>query len=66
MSYLNPESIQYKIHKGVTYFNSRENAILYAETHNLPTERIIEYGYGFAIQKYMSGSYYDAINKIWR
>ena len=47
----------HRTHKGVFYFASRKDAQRHAETHGWPTDRIIEYGRGHAIQLRVSGPY---------
>lgn len=49
----------YHNYQGVTYFINYKTAYDYAVKHNLPTERIIEYMRGFAIQSNVSGAYYN-------
>lgn len=47
----------YRIHKGIYYFSSYENARAFAEAGGYPTDRIISYGLGWAIQLRVSGPY---------
>lgn len=49
----------YHTYQGVTYFIDYKSAYDYAVKNNLPTERIIEYTRGFAIQSRKSGPYYN-------
>lgn len=46
-----------KVYKGDYYFPSFEEARSYAIEHGFPTDRIISYGRGWAIQLYVSGPY---------
>jgi hypothetical protein len=46
-----------RIHRGVYYFPSFEAARAYAREHGHPTDRIIHYGLGWAVQLYVSGPY---------
>ena len=46
-----------KTRKGIFYFDSYKSARDYAETHGHPTNRIIRYELGWAIQLYISGPY---------
>jgi len=46
-----------KIKSGVYYFPSKEKALAWADINYWPTDRIIEYGLGFAIQVVVSGPY---------
>ena len=39
------------------YFPTRDAAIVFAQSIHAPTDRIIEYGRGFAIQWHKSGPY---------
>lgn len=48
---------KYKAHKGIYYFPSYQEAKKYAIEHNHPSNRIIEYERGWAIQKRISGPY---------
>ena len=43
--------------KGVDYFPSFESARSYAQANHFPTDRIISYEVGWAIQLYVSGPY---------
>lgn len=45
------------IKKDVYYFATYERAYDYAKNNGYPTNRIIEYGYGYAIQLRISGPY---------
>ena len=45
--------------KNTTYFESYYKARDYALQHSLPTDRIISYGLGWAIQKHISGPYWS-------
>ena len=44
-------------HKGIYYFPTYESARNYAREHGAPTNRIISYGRGWAIQLHVSGPY---------
>lgn len=44
-------------HKGVYYFDSHNYAETWARTGGFPTNRIIEYKRGYAIQLHVSGPY---------
>jgi hypothetical protein len=44
-------------HNGVFYFESSDAARAYAQENSLPTDRIVEYLLGFAIQLRISGPY---------
>lgn len=44
-------------YRGVYYFPTRADAFAYAVAQGAPTDRIIEYGRGFAIQLRASGPY---------
>jgi hypothetical protein len=46
-----------KVHKGVYYFDSFESARKYATDNSLPSDRIKNYGRGWAIQQRVSGPY---------
>lgn len=46
-----------KTYKGNYYFPTFQDARSYAEKHNFPTTRIIEYGRGWAIQLRIGGAY---------
>lgn len=46
-----------KIHKGIYYFPSYSEAFKYASDNGYPTDRIISYQLGWAIQLYKSGPY---------
>lgn len=46
-----------KLARGIYYFDSYSSARAYANEHDLPTDRIISYGLGWAIQFGKSGSY---------
>ncbi len=46
-----------KVRKGIFYFPTYEAAEAYAKTHGHPTDRIIHYALGWAIQLYVSGPY---------
>jgi hypothetical protein len=46
-----------KKHKGIFYFDTHKLAEDYAIKNNKPTDRIILYGLGWAIQLYISGPY---------
>jgi len=46
-----------KVHKGTYYFPSHVTAKQYAEENGFPTDRIVEYGRGHAIQLKVSGPY---------
>jgi len=54
-----------KTHKNTSYFPTRESAKLYAEANMLPTDRIIGYGRGYAIQKEASGRYFNVKTYSW-
>ena len=43
--------------KGVYYFPTRDAAIVFARSINAPTDRIIAYQRGYAIQWHKSGAY---------
>ena len=43
--------------KGIYYFRTFQVARAYAIEHGLPTDRIIHYGLGWAIQLRISGPY---------
>lgn len=45
-------------YKGIYYFNTFAYARRYALDHGWPTDHIIGYERGWAIQKYVSGPYY--------
>jgi hypothetical protein len=45
--------------KETTYFKSYTDAANYAKAHNLPTDRILNFQRGWAIQFYVSGPYVD-------
>jgi len=44
-------------HKGVFYFTERESAHAWAVDNEWPTDRIIPYGLGYAVQACVSGRY---------
>jgi hypothetical protein len=44
-------------HKGIYYFPTQQTATAFAATLNAPTDRIIKYGLGWAIQWHRSGAY---------
>lgn len=46
-----------KLHNGVRYFPTYTAAREYAQTFGFPTDRIIYYGRGWAIQLRISGPY---------
>ncbi len=46
------------VHKGIYYFKDRETAILYGVQQGWNISRIIQYEFGVAIQKHISGPYY--------
>jgi hypothetical protein len=46
-----------KTYKGDYYFPTYQAARAYALAHRYPTDRIISYGRGWAIQLYVSGPY---------
>ena len=48
------------IHKDIYYFSGYSEAKQYAVEHNHPTDRIINYERGWAIQLYVSGPYVGA------
>jgi hypothetical protein len=47
----------YKTHEGIYYFQSFQTARNYAVKHQYPTDRIIPYELGWAIQLRISGPY---------
>jgi hypothetical protein len=49
--------VTHRIHKGIYYFPTYENARDYANLHGHPTNRIIRYEIGWAIQLRISGPY---------
>ena len=49
----------YKTVKGVTYFPSYHVAVGYAISNGLPTDRVIAYDLGYAIQERVSGPYWN-------
>ncbi len=51
--------------KGTSYWPSFPEARAYALKHDLPMDRIIEYEKGWAIQKEVSGAYYDVKKGGW-
>jgi len=51
------EAKKIKTSKGIFYFPSFQDARTYAKEHNFPTDRIIEYQKGWAIQFRKSGPY---------
>lgn len=51
--------------RGITYWPTFEAARAYANAHGLPTDRIIAYQRGYAIQRERSGPYW-CINKGWQ
>ena len=55
-----------KTYRGVTYWPTYDSAIAYANGHNLPVDRLIEYGRGWAIQKCVSGPYWNAVKEVWQ
>ena len=44
-------------HKGIHYFRTYELARAYAVAHGMPTDRLIHYTLGWAIQLRVSGPY---------
>ena len=44
-------------YKGIYYFASQDDATIWAKQNDWPTDRIIEYGRGFAVQAGPSGNY---------
>ena len=50
--------------RGTTYFPTFQDARNFASEHTLPTDRIIEYGKGWAIQLRVSGPYFNAKNHL--
>lgn len=52
--------------KGVTYFGGYTTARQYALDAGLPTDRIIAYGLGWAIQREKSGPYWNAEIQGWQ
>jgi hypothetical protein len=55
--------LKMRIYKGVYYFPTYKTAKNYAEENNFPTNRIIRYGRGHAIQLKVSGSYVGSEQK---
>lgn len=53
-------------HNGVTYWRERSACLEYATRNGLPTDRLIAYGRGYAIQKRISGPYWDAVKRKWQ
>ena len=49
-----------KLHKGIWYWPDYEDARAFAESFGLPSDRIIGYSKGWAIQMCKSGSYVEA------
>lgn len=54
-----------KTYKTVTYWKTFTDALNYALANDLPTDRIIKYQKGYAIQRYVSGPYYNEKAKKW-
>ena len=46
-----------RLYRGVFYFGARHNALRYALAQGYPTDRLIEYDRGYAIQGGVSGDY---------
>ena len=53
-----------KVYKGDYYFPTFQDARKYAQDNNYQTDRIINYGRGWAIQLYISGPYVGPNTKI--
>ena len=49
--------LKIRTRKGIFYFPTYEDARSYARLHDHPTNRIISYEVGWAIQLYVSGPY---------
>lgn len=47
-----------KAHKGIYYFPTEQDALLCALDRGFPTNRIMQYGLGWAIQCWPSGPYF--------
>jgi hypothetical protein len=47
----------YRVSRGIYYFPTYEDARSHAQRHGLPTDRLIRYGLGWAIQLRVSGPY---------
>ena len=53
-----------RVSKGIYYFPNYTDARDYADARHWPTDRIIAYGLGWAIQKCVSGDYYGPKDEV--
>jgi hypothetical protein len=54
-----------KTHNNIYYFPTYKDAKEYAITNRHPTDRIIAYELGYAIQLRVSGPYVGSDDKVW-